>query len=146
MFSNLFNNKHLPDTTKLLLYKVAVRPVLLYGFPIWFSISPTVAMELEVLERKILRKCINKFFESHTKRFSNAYIYKNSGAFALCNYALSLQRKFVEKLSTHDNTLISEISHREENTDWSSCYYLSPLSVLKTYPDNPLLLELIGAD
>lgn len=138
MFSNLFNNKHLPDTTKLLLYKVAVRPVLLYGFPIWFSISPTVAMELEILERKILRKCINKFFESYTKRFSNAYIYENAGVLPLCNYALSLQRKFVEKLSTHDNTLMNEISHREENTDWSSCYYLSPLSVQQIYPDNPL--------
>lgn len=67
MFSYLLNNKHLPQETKLLLYKVAIRSVLIYGFPIWFSISPIVAKELDIFERGILRKCTSMNYVSQTK-------------------------------------------------------------------------------
>lgn len=137
MFSNLFNSKHLPENTKLLLYKVALRPILIYGFPIWFAISPSVAKELEIQERKILRKCVNKFYENPVKRFSNAYIYEKSGVTPLCKYALALQRKFVEKLATHDNILMTELLEREENINWLNSY-LSPVGILNFNLDNPL--------
>ena len=137
MFSTLFNSKYLPINTKLLLYKVALRPVLLYGFPIWFSISPTVAKKLEILERKVLRKCVNKFYESATKRFSNKYIYEKSGVIPLCKYAMSLQRKFVEKLATHENFLLNELLQGEENANWLNSY-LSPIGILNFNLDNPL--------
>lgn len=64
-FSYLLNNRHLSQKTKMLLYKVTIRtirPILVYGFPIWFTISPIVAKELDIFERKILRKCVNKHF------------------------------------------------------------------------------------
>lgn len=137
MFTNLLNSKYLPEKTKLLLYKVALRPILLYGFPIWFAISPSVAKELEILERKIIRKCINKFFQTPTKRFSNVYIYEKSGVTPLCIYAMSLQRKFIEKLAAHDNILMIELLEREKDTNWLDSY-LSPVGILNFNLDNPL--------
>lgn len=137
MFSYLLNSKYLPENTKLLLYKVAIRPIMLYGFPIWFAMSPSVAKELEILERKILRKCIHKFYENPTKRFSNTYIYHNSGVLPFCNYALSLQTKFVEKLAFHDNSLMGEILQREDNITWSTFPYLSPVGIINYNTDNP---------
>lgn len=136
MFSNLFNSKHLPEKTKLLLYKVALRPILLYGFPIWFAISPSVAKELEIQERKILRKCVNKFYSNPTKRYSNVYIYEKSAITPLCTYAMSLHRKFVEKLVTHDNILMVEVLEREKNINWLNSY-LSSVGILNYNLDNP---------
>lgn len=130
MFSTLMNSNYLASRTKLLLYKVAIRSVLIYGFPIWFTISPTVAGELEVLERKILRKCVNKHFEHSTKRYSNTFIYDISGVKPLCSYALSLQKKFVERLATHDNSLMNEIYEQEKDLYWGNTMYLSPVAII----------------
>lgn len=89
MFSGLMNNKHLPQNTKLQLYKVVIRPVLIYGFPIWFSISPT-ARDLKIFERKILRKCVGKIYENFVKRFHNLFIYKLAEV-VLCRKAMTQQ-------------------------------------------------------
>ncbi|KAI8128067.1 Zinc finger protein 271 [Lucilia cuprina] len=119
--------QYLPRENKLLLYKVTIRSVLLYGFPIWFTISPIVAKELEIFERKILRKCINKHYVSHTKKYSNTYIYDTSEVQPFCKYALRHQRVFVEKLATHENSLMNEIHELERSLQWSSSTYLSPV-------------------
>lgn len=129
-FAYVLNNKHLPQKTKLLLYKVAIRPILLYGFPIWFSISPTVAKELEVLERKIIRKCINKNFINEHKRYSNTHIYTASNVVPLCEYAQRQQLTFVEKLATHENYLMNEIYEIEKEISWSQSSYLSSVGIL----------------
>lgn len=54
-FSRIFVNKDHPARTKLDLHKTSIRPVLLYAFPIWFSISPVIITEMEILERIVLR-------------------------------------------------------------------------------------------
>lgn len=130
MFSRLMNCRHLPKNTKLLIYKVAIRSILCYGFPIWFSISPTIAKEMEKFERRILRKCIGKNFENFTKRFSNNYIYRHSEVQPFCSYSLSLQRRFVEKLAEHDNNLMNEIFQAEQDITWTSHKYLSPVGII----------------
>lgn len=130
MFSGIMNSKGLPQRTKLLLYKVAIRSALLYAFPIWFSISPVVAKELEIFERNVLRRCINKNFESRTKRFSNNYIYEHSSVTPLTKYAMTLQRNFVERLSFHENTLMNEVFEAEINVNWSTYPYLSPVGII----------------
>lgn len=130
MFSSLWNNKYLPINTKLLLYKVCIRSLVFYGFPIWFTISPTVGKELEIFERKILRKCIGKNYVNFVKKYSNTYIYKTADVQPFCSYAFSLTRRFVEKLISHENDLMNEIFTSEENIDWNSVIYLSPVGIL----------------
>lgn len=141
MFSGLMNNKYLPQRTKLLIYKVAIRSVLVYGFPIWFSISPSVAKEIEIFERKFLRKCINKHYKNATSRYSNTYVYTKSDVQPFCTYALSLQKKFVDNLQFHDNVLLNEIFLQEVNTNWTRFAYLSPVGILHENLDNNLVPE-----
>lgn len=138
MFCCLLNNRHLPQKTKLLLYKVAIRSSLIYAFPIWFSISPTVAKELEVFERNILRKCIGKNYENATKRFSNTFVYESAAVTPFCKYALQLQKKFVEKLPFHENCFMNDIFEAEKNISWSMFPYMSPVGIMmEPFNDNP---------
>lgn len=67
----VLRSSYLNKKIKLLIYKVAIRPMILYGVPIWFPISPSVASKLEMFERKVLRLCVNKNFRSYNRRFSN---------------------------------------------------------------------------
>lgn len=140
MFSNLFNSRHLPENTKLLLYKVAIRSILTYAFPIWFTISPTVARGFEVFERIIIRKCINMNFSSFNKRHSNATIYSRSSVVPFCLYALSLQKRFVDKLDSHENNLLSDIFEYEKNVNWTTSGYLSPIGILHEAPTTAIHL------
>lgn len=136
MFSRLFNSKHLPEKTKLLLYKVAIRPVLMYGFPIWFTISPIVAKELEIFERKILRKCIDKHYVSRTKKYSNTYIYDMSGVQPFCKYALHHHKLFIERLATHGNSLLEDTYDLDKDLQWSGAAYISPVGIINENTDN----------
>ena len=135
MFSSLMNSKYFPKRTKLLLYKVGIRSAIVYAFPIWFSISPIVAKELEICERKCLRKCIDKNYQNHTKRYSNTYIYEQADVIPFCRYAFLLQKKFVENLASHDNCLMNEIHELEGQIDWFSHPYLSPIGILMESAD-----------
>lgn len=135
-FAFLFNNKYLPQSTKLLLYKVAIRSLLLYGFPIWFSISPVVVSELEIFERKIIRKCVNKHFETPIKRFSNNIIYDAANVQPLCKYAMHHQKIFSERLQNHENSLLYDIFNAEKNLRWSDSAYFSPIAILSEITDN----------
>ncbi|XP_075170254.1 uncharacterized protein LOC142242573 [Haematobia irritans] len=137
-FSYIMNSRYLPQKTKLLLYKVAIRPLLTYGFPIWFSISPTVIKELEIFERKILRKCINKHYASRNKKFSNKHIYDVSEVKPFSEHAFNLHMMFVQKLATHENDLVKEIYDLEKHTYWSGSTYLSSIAIInENTSDNP---------
>lgn len=109
---------------------MAIRSVLLYGFPIWFSISPVVAMEMEIFERKVLRKCVNKNYQNPTKRYSNASIYNAANIQPLCEYAMHHLKSFSEKLLTHEDSLLSDVFNAEKNIHWSESTYLLPIAIL----------------
>ncbi|KAI8122778.1 RNA-directed DNA polymerase from mobile element jockey [Lucilia cuprina] len=131
MFSKLLLNRHLSRESKLLIYKVSIRTILVYGYSVWFTISPTVARELEIVERSILRLCVGRNFESRNKRFSNKFIYKESNVIPLCFYALALMRNFSRRLQFHTNPLITDIYNHRINLGWSDSIYISPIGVLK---------------
>lgn len=130
-FSMLFNNKSLSQKTKLLLYKVSIRPVLLYAFSIWFSISPTVMRKMEIFERQIVRKCIEKNFQTRNKRFSNHFIYEKASLSQLSDYALNLMKRFVERLTSFEGNVIKDILSSEVNFNWSNTNYLSAIGILR---------------
>lgn len=130
-FSNLFNNKFLSVRTKLFLYKVSIRPVLLYAFTIWFNISPTTMKKLEVFERNIIRKCLGRNFQSHTKRYSNEFIYYESKITRLSTYALDLMKRFVERLVDFNGSIFQEILNSEREFNWTNTNYLSALGIIQ---------------
>lgn len=138
MFMPFFRHKDLNSKTKLLFYKTLVRPVMNYAFPIWFSISPTVAQSMEILERKILRLCAGKNFESPTKRFSNNYIYNITKTIPLLSYNLSLMKKAINNLELVENDLINQVVESQSGSSWDSTSYLSPLGILSLNLDSSL--------
>lgn len=129
MFTKLLCNKNLNEKSKLLIYKVCIRSSILYGFPIWFSLSPTVARELEILERSVLRFCINRNFKTYNKRFSNRYIYEKADIQPLLTYALSLLNTYTRKTIHHENNLIVDVFNQNSSTNWSTSSYLSPIGI-----------------
>lgn len=135
--SCLFGNKYLPIETKLLLYKVSIRPILLYAFPIWFSISPTIMKQMEIFERGVIRKCIGKNFECRNRRFSNHYIYESSSLSPLSDYALGLMHKFIVGLELFDGNVMRDILASEDSFSWSNTNYLSAIGILWEQLDIP---------
>lgn len=63
-FAKLLGSKCFPVGAKLLLYKVIIRTILLYPFPIWTTILKTVMRRMEMFEQNIIRKCIGKIYKS----------------------------------------------------------------------------------
>lgn len=119
----IYIKQQIPQNTKLLLYKVVIRSIITYGFPIWFTISPIVVNELEVFERKILRKCVNK----------HSNIYNRTGIVPLCKYAQNLQSKIVEKLEHQKNHLMNENYHSENSISLRDTSYLSPVGIANEF-------------
>ena len=131
VFARLFNSKFLPIRSKLLLYKVSIRPILLYAFPIWFTISKTMMKKLEIFERHIVRKCIELNYKSRCRRFSNEYIYEKASLLPISDYAFILTRKFVERLSFFEGDIIQEILSSERRYSWFNTNYISPIGILQ---------------
>lgn len=128
MFSSLLNSKYLNIKTKLLIYKACIRPILMYAFPIWFACSPTVMKEIEILERKVLRLCVDRNFECYTRRFSNHFIYNKAKIIPFSVYGLMLMNRFIGRLSAHENLLLNSIFALQRESRWEDDYYLSPIS------------------
>lgn len=129
-FKRILCNKNLPRNTKLLLYKTSLRPIILYAFPIWFSISPTVIKEIEIFERKILRNCIGKHYESFHRRYSNRFIYNESKVTPIGLYVCDILRRFITRTCLHENNFISHIYEQQMNFSWSNSNYLSPIGYM----------------
>lgn len=130
MFTKLLINRHLGQRSKLLIYKVCIRSAMLYGFPIWFSISPTVMAELEILERSCLRLCVNANYESFVKRYPNSFIYGKAGILPLSSYTLSLLENFVNRLGNHENSLMRDVFNSQSEISWSNSAYMSPVGII----------------
>lgn len=109
-FSYLLNSKYLPSD--LVLY------------------FPNSGQVVRNSRTQVLRKCVNKSYISQEKRYSNTYIYNTSRVVPFCKYIQSHQKKFVEKLETHENLLMNEIYQMEKHISWPESYYLSPIGIL----------------
>lgn len=130
IFLYIFRHPRLPQKTKLLLYKVSIRPAIVYAFPIWFSFSPTYALRLEIFERKVLRLCVGCNYRTENRRFSNSYIYEKAGIEPLCRYSLRLLQKFVERTENHENGYIRDVFNSQKDINWSNVNYLSPIGII----------------
>lgn len=136
IFSRILLNKNLPINTKLLLYKTSIRPILLYGFPIWFSISPIIVKEMGILERKVLRHCVGKYFEAENKRYSNNVIYREARITPIGLYVCDILNRFISRLRDHPNQMIRDIYNRQHHYSWTNTNYLSPIGFVNENPPN----------
>lgn len=127
----LFYNKALSSKTKLLMYKQLIRPVISYAFPIWHAISPVVAKEMEIFERKIIRLAINKNYKTRHKRYSNKHIMTEAKCHCLMIYLINAMDKNNKRCNKHPNILVKEAVKSQREYNVKMLYYLSPFNYLK---------------
>ena len=107
----------LPTQTKLLLYKQLIRPIITYGFPVWFTISKSYMEKILILERKILRVCTNLYRNpSNSHYYSNKTLYEKANIDPIDQYLLKLAKQSLAKLNNHPNDLIKNITALELHT------------------------------
>ena len=107
----------LPTLTKLLLYKQLIRPIITYGFPVWFTISKSYMEKISRFERKILRVCTNLYRKpSNSHYFSNKTLYEKANIEPIDQYLVKLAKQSLTKLNDHPNDLIKNISALELHT------------------------------
>lgn len=124
----------LSSRTKLLLYKQLIRPIVIYGYPIWHTISKTNMKKLEIFERKILRICTGLTFDRDRQKYhSNARLYDDSHIIPLQQYMVTLFRKQLIEMNTHPNETIRNLRNTQP-----SYRYLNALNLLneQNFPTN----------
>lgn len=105
----LFFSKFLDQNVKITCYKTLIRPILLYGCPIWFNISPSYMERIRVLERHCLRACLGKYRDFHTTEnhcISNVRIYNLAKINRIDNFIIRQIRRHFSRSTENSNSLI----------------------------------------
>lgn len=110
----LIYSKHLDKRVKTLCYMTFIRPILTYGAPIWFNISPSYMERLRTLERKCLRFCTKLYYTAESQymhRVSNANLYESCKVIRIDNFIIKLIRNYYLKAANNTtNSLIKAVA------------------------------------
>lgn len=111
----LNKNSKLSTKNKLNIYKVIVRPAMLYASPVWSLISKTNFGTLQVQQNKFLRLAGN--YRKFTKI---SCMHKDLEIDTVFDYVRNATAKYFSKISTHDNIHIRNLTtikgrHRSVN-------------------------------
>lgn len=109
-YKKMFGSNLLESRLKVIMYQTLVRPILSYGCPIWFNISPSYMERLRKCERKILRSCLSLYrspSSDFTKYVSNIKLYNTAKIVRIDNHIVNLTRNHIRRcLNNMDNILI----------------------------------------
>lgn len=119
MYKTLFYSKHLTMRIKILMYQSLIRPILTYGCPIWYNISPSYMERLRLFERKCLRACTSMYRSPQSnfiKFFSNSKLYNTANVNRIDNFIINLIRKHIARctLCTEFNLIMAPF-YTDEN-------------------------------
>lgn len=107
----LFYSAHITSDVKLICYWTLIRPILSYGCPIWFNISPSYMERIRVFERKCLRTCLGKYRSAESEflhLISNRNIYDDARSLRVDNFIIKLIRNhFARSAEVIENNLVS---------------------------------------
>jgi hypothetical protein len=104
----------LSKNTKLLIYKQLIRPVITFGFPVWFTVSPSIMEKICVFERKILRLCTGLRRDPITKKFQpNSKLYEEANVTPVKFFMLNLAKKTLHNLEHHHDESLKIIINQE---------------------------------
>lgn len=114
---NALRHSNLLDVNiKILCYKQLIRPIISYAFPIWSCISSAQMEKLRVLERKILRRCINYTRKPDGKHHSNSYVYEKAKTPRIDKFLMSIAHRYLSKVKDFQNPLVQRSCNLDENT------------------------------
>lgn len=95
MYKHLFYTKYLKSQVKIILYKSLIRPIITYGCPIWYNISPFYMEKIRVFERKCLRACTSLYRSpesDYLKYINNKKLYNVANINRIDNFIIQLIR------------------------------------------------------
>lgn len=110
MYKRLFYSKYIFPRVKIILYQTLIRPILTYGCPIWFNISPSYMEKYRLFERKCIRACLAMYRSpnsNYTKYISNLRLYNAAKINRIDNFIIHLIRNHALKsVECDENNLI----------------------------------------
>lgn len=96
---------------KILIFKAVLRPILVYGAPIWSMAAKYLIRKLQVVQNKCLRIILGA-----RRRTPVQTLHENTGIDLLNEYVQQIAEKFYERTESSDNLLIKNIT-RIRNTE-----------------------------
>jgi hypothetical protein len=106
----LFYSNHIRKDVKILAYQSLIRPLLIYGCPIWFNLNHTYMEKLRLMERRILRICLKMHREEKSdgsiKYISNKRVYNAANISRIDCFILKICRNYHARAITIDNETI----------------------------------------
>lgn len=104
---NIFTNRKIDKPVKLLAYKQIIRPIALYGAPIWLQVSKQQINKIALVERKILRASTGLYRRPDSVKFyPNETVYGEAMINTIEREMINKTIKFLDKLALDLNTLI----------------------------------------
>lgn len=92
LYPLMVKNSALSIHNKLLIYKMIIRPIMLYAAPIWCSVAPTTIKSLQIFQNKCLRLALS---EDRYARVSSMHDRANIPPIA--DYVKKLSKKFYKE-------------------------------------------------
>ena len=109
--SRIFYSDYLFPKIKIICYMLLIRPILTYGCPIWYNISPHTMEKIRIFERKCLRACtrIYKSERSNFLHYENCKIlYDKSNIPRIDSHIIKLIRDYFANINLiKNNNLIN---------------------------------------
>lgn len=123
-----YAKKRYTPKIKSILYKQLLRPIIMYGFPIWHNISSAQMEKLRIEERKILRACaeISRKPGSYLHINNNA-LYSSANTERLDRMMVSHARAFFQNFDNTENPLVTSMLE-----DCIAEYHLNDLNIFKS--------------
>lgn len=101
------------------MYQTLIRPVITYGCPVWFNVSPAFMEILRIFERRCLRACTSLYRTAqsqYTKYVSNKKLYNKANVVRIDNFIINLIRNHILRCTTnYENNLIMAPYYTNEN-------------------------------
>jgi hypothetical protein len=101
-----FRDSTLSTYNKLTLYKLMIRPILIYAGPVWSNTSQSNYRRLQILQSKCLR-----VIGDYPRRTPIPYLHSTLSLEFIYTFIYRLTENFFQKCTTHPNPLISQIGN-----------------------------------
>ena len=123
-YKKLFSSKHINKRVKVVLYQTLVRPIITYGCPVWFNISPSYMEKLRKFERKCLRACTGQYRSHHSnylKYISNQKLYDFAQVSRIDNYIIKLIRNHISSATKSETNNFIKGPYYENDEYLKTC-------------------------
>lgn len=131
-------NSKVHKEIKILCYKQLIRPLITYGFPIWFNITSSQMETLRRIERRCLRQCLSlKRNQNNFKYTRNSTLYADTNIVRIDKFMFTQYEKFMEQLPHVNNEKINRIYNFATNTS-NNTYYTNCIKSKRYLPPSGL--------